>query len=176
MNVKTEGLRAVIYVRISRDDGNTEGAGPIERQLADCRMLAQLRRYEVVAEEEDRGVSAYGEKKRPAWERVLEMVERGEVDVIVAWHIDRMTRNMVDLERLILLTEEHGVSVATVTGDIDLTNETGKMVARILAAVARAEVERKATRQKRANLSRREEGPAVEVGLAVVRLHAARRR
>ena len=41
---------------------------------------------------------------------------------------------------------------------MDLSSDTGRMVARILAAVARAEIERKAARQKRANLQRRQEG------------------
>src|SRR5690606_41376165 len=48
--------------------------------------------------------------------------------------------------------------VATATGDIDLTTDVGRMVARILAAVARAEVERKAARQKLANEQARAQG------------------
>lgn len=67
---------------------------------------------------------------------------------MVAWHLDRITRTMLDLERLILLAVDRGVGIATATGDIDLTSDAGRMVARILAAVARAEVERKAERQK----------------------------
>ena len=78
--------------------------------------------------------------------------------MVLAWHLDRLTRNMLDLETLILLAEDHGVGVATVTGDIDLTSDVGRMVARILAAVARAEVERKGARQRRANQQRRAEG------------------
>ncbi|GAA3817801.1 recombinase family protein [Nocardioides panacisoli] len=153
-----DGARAVIYCRVSRDDSGAEGASSTERQLEDCRALARLKRWNVVAEEIDQGISAYGVKERPAWERVLAMVDAGQVDVIVAWHLDRMTRNMLDLERLILLAEGNDVGVATVTGDIDLTGDTGRMVARILAAVARAEVERKGARQRRANESRAAEG------------------
>ena len=108
--------------------------------------------------EHDISISGYGTKKRPARERVLGMIERGEVDLVVAWHMDRMTRNMRDLEELITIAEERGVGIATVNGDIDLTNHTGRMVARILAAVARAEVERKGARQKRANLQRARAG------------------
>ena len=121
-------------------------------------MLARLRRYDVVAEEVDQGISAFGKKERPAWERVLDMVDRGQVDVIVAWHIDRVTRNLMDLERLIILAEDKSVAIATVTGDTDLSTDTGRMTSRIVAAVARAEVERKGARQKRANLARRQAG------------------
>jgi site-specific DNA recombinase len=148
--------RAVIYTRISRDDTG-EGRSNA-RQREDCEKLADLRGWTVVAVEEDISVSAYSRKKRPGWERVLGMVERGEVDLVLAWHLDRMTRSILDLEDLILLAEHHGVGMATVTGDIDLTTDVGQMVARILAAVARAEVMRKAARQRSANQQRRAEG------------------
>lgn len=148
--------RAVIYTRISRDDTG-EGAAN-QRQEEDCRKLADLRGWEVVAVEADISISGYSGKARPAWNRVLEMIRAGEVDLVLAWHMDRMTRSMVDLETLIVLAEAHGVGISTVTGDIDLTSDVGRMVARILAAVARAEVERKGARQKRANEQRARQG------------------
>lgn len=148
--------RAVIYTRISRDDTG-EGAAN-ERQEEDCRKLCDLRGWEIVAAEADISVSASTGKKRPAWERVLGMVDQGDVDVVVAWHMDRMTRSMLDLEKLIVLAEQQNVGIATVSGDIDLTSDMGRMVARILAAVARAEVERKSARQRRANEQRAAQG------------------
>lgn len=148
--------RAAIYTRISRDDSG-EGVAN-QRQEADCRKLADLRGWEVVAVEADISKSGYSEKERPGWRRILSMIERGQIDLVVAWHMDRMTRSMLDLERLIILAEEHSVGISTVHGDIDLTSDVGRMVARILAAVARAEVERKGARQRRANLARAVDG------------------
>lgn len=148
--------RAVIYTRISRDDSG-EGVAN-QRQEEDCRKLADLRGWEVVAAEADISISGYSGTERPAWNRVLAMIAAGEVDVVLAWHMDRLTRSMLDLEKLILLSEEHGVGISTVTGDIDLTTDVGRMVARILAAVARAEVERKGARQRRANEQRARQG------------------
>jgi DNA invertase Pin-like site-specific DNA recombinase len=153
---KTTAKRAIIYTRVSRDDSG-EGKSN-ERQESDCRKLADLRGWEVIRVESDISVSAYSGKARPSWQRVLNAVEAGEVDLVLAWHLDRMTRSMTDLEELILLGEDHGVGVATVSGDIDLTTDVGRMVARILAAVARAEVERKSARQKLANRQRAAEG------------------
>lgn len=148
--------RAVIYARVSLD---VPGEGrSVERQLEACRQLCELRGWAVVAERVDNSISASTGKERPAWKSVLAMVEAREVDLIVAWHIDRMTRSMLDLEELILLAENAGVGVATASGDLDLTTDVGRMVARILAAVARAEVERKGARQKLANAARAAEG------------------
>jgi len=130
----------------------------VERQLEACRQLCELRGWTVVDERVDNSISASTGKVRPAWQSVLAMVGAREVDLIVAWHIDRMTRSMLDLEELILLAEDAGIGVATASGDLDLTTDVGRMVARILAAVARAEVERKGARQKLANAARAAEG------------------
>lgn len=145
-------LRAMIYARQSLDSSG-EGAA-VERQEAACRGLATARGWEVVGVEIDNSISASKGLERPAWERVLGMIDRQEIDVVVAWHLDRITRTMTELERLILLAEAKGVGVSTATGDIDLTTDSGRMVARILAAVARAEVERKGERQRAQNQQR----------------------
>lgn len=150
--------RCVIYTRASLD--HTGEGRSVDRQAEACQKLAEMRGWIVVGVESDNSISAYGDTVRPGWERVLKMIAEGEVDVVVAWHLDRMTRSMMRLEELILLTEKHQVGIATATGDIDLTTDVGRMVARILAAVARAEVERKAARQKLAHQQMASDGRA----------------
>lgn len=149
-------MRALIYTRVSRDESG-EGRSN-DRQFEASTKLCEAREWEIVGHEPDISISAWSGKERPAWKRVLQAIEDGMVDVVVAYHLDRMTRSMTDLEQLILLAEKRGVGIATVTGDIDLTTDTGRMVARILAAVARQEVERKAARMKLANAQRATEG------------------
>lgn len=149
-------LRALVYTRASLD--RTGEGKSNERQYEECRRLIDFKRWTEVGHEPDRSISAYSDKERPGWERVLKQIEAGEVDVVVAYHLDRLTRNMADLERLIILCDTHNVMVTTATGDLDLTNDTGRMIARILAAVARQEVERKAARQRLAHAQRRAEG------------------
>ncbi len=148
--------RAAIYARVSHDPAGAGGS--VDRQVAACRRLAELREWDVVVVLEDTALSAYTGQLRPGWLQALALVEAGQVDVVVAWHFDRMTRSVSDLEQLILLAEERGVVIATVAGDMDLSTDTGRMVARILAAVARAEVERKAQRQRLANEQAAREG------------------
>jgi len=153
----TPAKRAVIYVRISLDKSG-EGAAN-ERQEERCRGLALARGWDVVSVIDDTiSASKVKASERPGWRKVLAMIEAGEVDVVVAYHLDRITRTMIDLEELILLAVDRGVGVATASGDIDLTTDTGRMVARILAAVARQEVERKGDRQVEAARQRAREG------------------
>ena len=88
------------------------------------------------------------------------MIEAGEVDVVVVSHIDRLLRKLSDLEKLIDLALAAGVTIAAVTGDIDLSNDAGRLVGRMLAVIARGEMERKSARQKRANRQAAEDGKA----------------
>lgn len=146
----TTALRAVLYIRMSMDRTG-DGAG-LERQEQACRALALARGWKVVDVVDDT-ISATTTRlaDRPGWRRVVQKIEAGEADLIVAWHLDRVTRSIKDLEFLIDLALERNIGLATATGDIDLTTDVGRMVARILAAVASAETERKAERQILAN-------------------------
>jgi DNA invertase Pin-like site-specific DNA recombinase len=145
--IKTQ--RAVIYVRQSKD---AEGNGhAVERQLAECERLAAARGWTVVARETDNDVSASNGKPRPGFQRVMAMVDSRSVDVVIVWAVDRLVRKLADLEQVITACEAAGVRLATVSGDLDLSTDQGRLVGRILASVARGEVERKGTRQRLAN-------------------------
>jgi DNA invertase Pin-like site-specific DNA recombinase len=139
----------VIYTRQSKDaDGNGQA---VARQLADCERLAQARRWTVVARVEDNDTSASNGKPRPGFQRVMDMIGNGAVDVVIVWVVDRLVRKLADLEGVIEACESAGVKLATVSGDLDLSTDQGRLVGRILASVARGEVERKSARQKLAN-------------------------
>ncbi len=142
-------MRAVLYLRQSKDAGLTGLA--VDRQRTECRRLAAERGWTVVEECVDNDTSASTGKHRPGYQRALHLAEAGDVEVVVAWHVDRLTRRVAELESLIELCERTGVRVATVSGDLDLTTDAGRLVGRILGAVARGEVERKSARQKLAN-------------------------
>jgi site-specific DNA recombinase len=149
-------MEAVIYARQSLD---RDGAGAaVERQIADCQSLAAARGWELGQVFTDNDLSASGGKHRPQYERLLELLRHGRAEVVVVWHLDRLTRRLADLVDVLDLCKRHGVKIATVTGDLDLSTDTGRMLAGILVSVAQAEAERKGTRQRRANAQRAESG------------------
>ena len=136
-----------IYVRISQD---RTGAGlGVERQEDDCRALCERRGWTVADTYVDNDMSATSGRPRPEWQRLLGDVEAGAIGGIAVWHIDRLTRRPAELENVITLAERHGLTLGTVTGDVDLGTPTGKLVARILGAAARNETETKMSRQRR---------------------------
>jgi DNA invertase Pin-like site-specific DNA recombinase len=148
-------MRTCLYLRISTDKSG-DGLG-IERQREDCRKLAQQRGWTVVQEIVENNTSAtIG--PRPGFEQLLQLMQGRQIDAVVVWHVDRLLRKMTDLERVIELVETSGVRLVTVSGDISLDTDMGRMVGRIMASVARAEVERKSARQRRAAIQKAQAG------------------
>lgn len=141
--------RAGIYVRLSQDR-NGDGLG-VERQEAACRALAERKGWDVVDVYSDNDVSATNGKRRPEYERMWSDVREGVIDAVAVWKADRLTRTPAEFEHIIDTAERHGTALATVEGDLDLSTPTGRMVARMLGAAARAEIETKVARQKAAN-------------------------
>jgi site-specific DNA recombinase len=140
-------VTAAIYCRISQD---REGGGlGVARQGEDCQALCERLGWSVADTYVDNDVSAYSGKPRPEWMRLLGDIQAKRVGAIAVWHIDRLTRSPVELEHVIDLADQHGLKMATVTGEVDLATPTGRMVARILGATARQESEHKGERQRR---------------------------
>jgi site-specific DNA recombinase len=159
-DVDQDRVKAAVYVRISKDRTG-EGLG-VERQRADALKIAESRGYEVVRIETDNDISAAGKRHRPGFEAIMTAIENGEVSAVVAWDMTRLTRNLRDLVRIIENGERHKTRLAFVRGDShDLSTPNGRMLAGILASVARQEIEQKSDRQKRANVQAAEQGRRV---------------
>lgn len=149
--------RALIYSRISQDR-NGAGLG-VERQLQDCTALANRLGWDVVGHHRDNDVSAYSSKPRPGYRALISDLEEGIADGVLAWHTDRLHRSPTELEDFVALCERRDVAVQTVqAGLLDLTTPAGRLVARMLGASARYEVEHKSARTKRAQLQAAQAG------------------
>jgi DNA invertase Pin-like site-specific DNA recombinase len=148
-------MRAAVYVRQSKDH-NDDGLA-VERQRQDCLKLCAGRGWTPV-EYKDNDRSAYTGKRREDYERMLIDIEAGKIDAVVAWDLDRLHRRPIELEHFMELADKHRLALATVTGDVDLSTDNGRLFARIKGAVARSESDRKSARQKRQGLQAAELG------------------
>ncbi|WP_336628811.1 MULTISPECIES: recombinase family protein [unclassified Microbacterium] len=156
---ETRPVRAAIYARISSDKTG-EGKG-VDRQEGDCRALAKRLGWEVVSVYIDNDVSAASGKPRPEYRAMLDAVKAKEVDAILAWHPDRLHRRPAELEEFITLVQTYGTQIQTVEvtkESYDLSTEAGQLVARMLGAVARYEVDQTKKRIKAAADQRAREG------------------
>ncbi|MFC6156138.1 recombinase family protein [Kribbella jiaozuonensis] len=148
-HVSSSKLRAAIYVRISKDRelGKAgEGLG-VQRQQQDCQELADRMGWQVVEVFRDNDRSASNGKLREDYQRLLDWIREGQIDVVVVWHTDRLHRSTTELEEYAKVCNAMNVPTHTVkSGHIDLKTPTGRMVAGILGLTARFEVEHKAER------------------------------
>ena len=146
-------MHAAVYCRISVD--RVGGGLGVERQELDCRRLAASLGWTVADVYIDNDISAYSGKRRPEYERLLDDISSGRVDGLLTWHLDRLNRSPLELERLIKVLERNDVIVQTVAaGVLDLASASGRAVARTLSAWARFESEHKSERMRAATMQR----------------------
>lgn len=149
--------RCAVYLRVSLDATGEHLA--VSRQREDCHKIAEQRGWTVVAEYVDNSVSASDKRKhRPGYNDLVKAYDAGAFGALICYDLDRLTRQPRQLEDWIDAAQERGLLLVTANGEADLTTDGGRLFARIKASVARAEVERKSARQKRAALQRSERG------------------
>lgn len=122
-------IRVIIYCRIS-DDREGERAGVV-RQERDCRARADRNGWEIVAVLVENDLSAYSGKRRPEYERLLEMLRAGEADAVLALSPKRLYRQIKDAFEFFDLITERDIKVETLKqGRFDLSTAEGRRDAR----------------------------------------------
>lgn len=146
-SLTTQLKRVAIYCRLSQDRSG-QGAA-VERQREACETKALANGWDVVAVLTDNDTSAFSGKKRPAYASLLQLIESGQVDAVIAFHEDRLHRSPLELEHYIDLCQPRDIETDfVISGRLDLRSASGRMTARIRGAVAREEVEHKSERER----------------------------
>jgi site-specific DNA recombinase len=146
---RARGNRAVIYVRESLDAWGDARA--VERFEEQCRRLCAARELTVFRVLRDNDVRASSRNKGAGYAEVLRLLRERQTDYVVIPVVDRFFRNLRDLEDVIDICLETGAALVAASGEIDLSHDQGRLVARLLTSVAKAETERKGARHREAN-------------------------
>lgn len=85
---------------------------------------------------------------RPQFQKMLEDVRSGKVNVIVAYKLDRLTRSVRDLEILISELEKYDCSLECAMDDINTSTANGRFFVRMLTVLSQLEIERVSERTK----------------------------
>src|SRR5487761_2383837 len=150
-------LQVGLYARISEDRDGQQTA--TARQMEDARAMAARKGWEVADTFEDVDISAYNTRaRRPEFERMLVALRDGEIDGVVVWKLDRLTRQQRDLVRVMEACEAHKAFVASVMEPLDTRESYGQFVAELLVAQARMESANSSTRGRRKAQEQREQG------------------
>jgi DNA invertase Pin-like site-specific DNA recombinase len=116
-------MKAVTYARVSSDDQVRGMSLPTQEER--CAAFVAREGWELVAHFSDDGVSAskVAPEDRPAFSQILDLAKRGEIDVIVGYAQDRVSRNKVHWFTLEAALKVLRVHLVTVTGSTDTRNE-----------------------------------------------------
>jgi site-specific DNA recombinase len=144
--------RFALYARRSRKEELAPGEQETStsRQVTDCRKYAALRGWTIPDKHiyTESGVSAYMEVKRGAFDDMVAALERGDVDGVLFWKIDRAVRNTSDLARLVKLHEQRNILLASATEGIDTSSPMGSMLFELMGSIAKLESKNTSVRMR----------------------------
>lgn len=148
--------RTIAYLRVSTDKQADAGVS-LDAQQDKARAYAALYDLELVEVIVDAGESAKT-LDRPGLQRALALLKNGKADALLVAKLDRLTRSVVDLGKLIETYFAPGkAALLSVSEQIDTRSAAGRLVLNILASVSQweretiAERTRDAMRHKQAN-------------------------
>lgn len=126
--------RAAIYARVSTGEQTTDN------QLRELRAVAERHGWQVVAEYVDNGISgAKGREQRPEFDRLCRAATRREVDVIMAWSVDRLGRSLQGLVGFLEEVHAKGVNLYLHQQGVDTTTPGGKALFQMCGVFAEFE-------------------------------------
>src|ERR1700736_7033161 len=75
----------------------------------------------------DDGGFSGGTMERPALKRLIADIEEGQIDVVVVYKVDRLTRALSDFAKLVEVFDRHGVSFVSITQQFNTTTSMGRL-------------------------------------------------
>ena len=132
-------MNIAIYSRKSIFTGKGES---IENQIELCKEYAsknfpkdaQFKIYE------DEGFSG-GDINRPSFKQLLKDIKNKEINILICYRLDRISRNVVDFSTTLDLLEKYNVSFVSIKEQFDTTTPMGKAMVYISSVFAQLERE-----------------------------------
>ncbi len=138
---------AGLYIRVSTEDQAREGFSLPEQEKR-LRTMCEYKGYEIYKLYKDAGISAKTGNYRPAFEELLQDIRDKKCNTIVVLKLDRLTRSVYDMKGIMKFLDENNAYLDCANEEINTTNSSGKMVARLLTTVSQNEIERTSERTK----------------------------
>jgi len=137
-------LRCAIYTRKSSEEGLEQDFNSLEAQREACEAYIKSQAHEgwtLVRDHFDDGGFSGGNMERPALKGLMQRVDAAEIDIIVVYKIDRLTRSLTDFARLAETFDAHKVSFVSVTQQFNTTSSMGRLMLNVLLSFAQFERE-----------------------------------
>lgn len=136
MSAGSKEVRCAIYLRVSTADQTTDN------QQIDLERAAAQRGWRVVETYVDHGVSgAKGRDARPEFDRLCRDAAAGKVDIVAAWSIDRIGRNLQHLIAFFSDLRAQRVGLYLHRQQVDTTTAAGRAFLQMAGVFAEFERE-----------------------------------
>lgn len=136
--------RCAIYTRKSHEEGLDQEYNSLDAQRDACASYIKSQAHEgwtLVKKHYDDGGYSGGNLKRPALQQLLKDIQNDEVDVIVVYKIDRLTRSLMDFSNIIEVLDKAEASFVSVTQHFNTTSSMGRLTLNVLLSFAQFERE-----------------------------------
>jgi site-specific DNA recombinase len=138
--MKRNRLRVALYIRVSSQEQATEGYS-IGEQTERLKKYAEAMDWDIYKIYVDPGYSG-GNTDRPGLNELIRDVETGDIDKVVVYKLDRLSRSQLDtlflIEKVFLANETDFVSMSE---NFDTSTPFGRAMIGILAVFAQLERE-----------------------------------
>lgn len=150
-------VRVVIYVRVSTQEQAKEGYS-ITEQIERLKKYCEAMGWIIVEIYIDPGFSG-GDTNRPGLKKMLKRVHEGDIDKVVVYKLDRLSRSQKDT--LFLIEDEflkHDTDFVSMNENFDTSTPFGRAMIGILAVFAQLEREQIKERMGMGKEARAKEG------------------
>ena len=137
-------LRCAIYTRKSSDEGLDQSFNSLDAQREACEAFIKSQKHEgwqLIPTHYDDGGYSGGTMERPALTRLLDDIDAGQVQVVVVYKVDRLTRALTDFAKMIERFDASGTSFIAVTQQFNTTTSMGRLTLNVLLSFAQFERE-----------------------------------
>ena len=141
---KPTAIRCAIYTRKSTEEGLEQEFNSLDAQREACEAYIASQRHAgwiALPDHYDDGGFTGANMNRPGLQKLLQHVQAGQVDCIVLYKIDRLSRSLLDFVRMIDLFEKHGASFVSVTQQFNSATSVGRLTLNLLLSFAAFERE-----------------------------------
>lgn len=140
----TKLLRCAIYTRKSSEEGLDQNFNSLDAQREACEAYIASQRQEgwkLLKTRYDDGGYSGGNMQRPGLQQLLADIHAGQVDLVVVYKIDRLTRSLMDFAKMVELFDKQGTSFVSVTQHFNTTSSMGRLTLNVLLSFAQFERE-----------------------------------
>ena len=137
-------LRCAVYTRKSTEDGLEQEFNSLDAQREACEAYILSQRHEgwtLVPGRYDDGGYSGGNMERPGLKALMEEVDAGQIDVIVVYKVDRLTRSLADFAKIVERLDAKEASFVSVTQAFNTTTSMGRLTLNVLLSFAQFERE-----------------------------------